>query len=92
MISLLNNAIENYNKTAETPYTTLDIEKVSFEEKIQFLVSYINNKIAITEDLSKDDKTSLKQIIKNNDSISLEINKQPRYWFYKSNILKTKEK
>lgn len=92
LISLLNNAIENYNKTAETPYTTLDIEKVSFEEKIQFLVSYINNKIAITEDLSKDDKTSLKQIIKNNDSISLEINKQPRYWFYKSNILKTKEK
>lgn len=92
LITLLNNAIENYNKTAETPYAILDIEKASFEEKIQFLVSYINNKIAITEDLSKDDKTSLKQIIKSNDSISLEINKQPRYWFYKSNILKTKEK
>lgn len=92
LITLLNNAIENYNKTAETPYAILDIEKTAFEDKIQFLVNYINNKIAITEDLSKDDKTSLKQIIKNNDSISLEINKQPRYWFYKSNILKTKEK
>lgn len=92
LINLLNNSIENYNKTAETPYTVLNIEKASFEEKIQFLVNYINNEIALTEDLSKEDKTSLKQIIKNNDSISLEINKQPRYWFYKSNILKTKEK
>lgn len=92
LITLLNNAIENYNKTAETPYAILDIEKASFEEKIQFLVEYINNKKAITEDLPDEDKTSLKQIIKNNDSVSLEINKQPRYWFYKSNILKTKEK
>lgn len=92
LISSLNNSIENYNKTAETPEAILDIEKASFEEKIEFLVEYINNKKAITKDLSEDDKTSLKQIIKNNNSVSLEINKQPRYWFYKSNILKTKEK
>ena len=92
LITLLNNAIENYNKTAETPKDILDIEKASFEEKIDFLVNYINNKIAITEDLPNEDKTSLKQIIQNNNSVSLEINKQPRYWFYKSNILKTKEK
>ena len=92
LITLLNNAIENYNKTAETPYAILDIEKTAFEDKIQFLVNYINNKIAITEDLPDEDKTSLKQIIQNNNSVSLEINKQPRYWFYKSNILKTKEK
>ena len=92
LISSLNNSIENYNKTAETPETILNIEEASFEEKIEFLVEYINNKKAITEDLPDEDKTSLKQIIKNNNSISLEINKQPRYWFYKSNILKTKEK
>lgn len=92
LISSLNNSIENYNKTAETPETILNIEKASFEEKIEFLVEYINNKKAITEDLPDEDKTSLKQIINNNNSISLEINKQPRYWFYKSNILKTKEK
>lgn len=92
LITLLNNAIENYNKTAEIPYAILDIEKTAFEDKIQFLVNYINNKIAITEDLPDEDKTSLKQIIQNNNSVSLEINKQPRYWFYKSNILKTKEK
>lgn len=92
LISSLNNSIENYNKTAETPETILNIEEASFEEKIEFLVEYINNKKAITEDLPDEDKTSLKQIINNNNSISLEINKQPRYWFYKSNILKTKEK
>ena len=38
------------------------------------------------------DGASEGDIIQVNDDGSLEINKQPRFWFYKSNILKTKEK
>lgn len=92
LISNLNTAIKEYNKSNEKTYSVLDLEKNTLDQKIQFIVDYLNYKISIIPDLNSTDKENLIEEINDNDIINLEVNKQPRYYFYKSNILKSKEK
>ena len=71
--------------------TVPDVTNKTTNELLAILVKGINEEIILTEteDITKE---NLLKKIKNSISDSLEINKQPRFWFYKSNILKQKEK
>lgn len=91
-IKNINSLIDQYNQINSNSLEKYDFNKSNIETKIQFIVDYLNNKNSLSMDLSSEDKENLKSIINNNTVSSLEINKQPRFWFYKSNILKTKEK
>ena len=71
--------------------TVPDVMNKTTNELLAILVKGINEEITLTE--TEDiNKANLLSKIKNSVSDSLEINKQPRFWFYKSNILKQKEK
>ena len=62
-------------------------------ELLTILVKGINEQIKLEEDANIGiTKADLLSRIRKATSDSLEINKQPRFWFYKSNILKQKEK
>lgn len=69
-----------------------DLSNGSLDTKIEFIINYLNNKTPLTADLPSEDKEILVKEINDNNITNLEVNKQPRFWFYKSNILKTKEK
>lgn len=91
-INNINRLIDQYNQNADNPLDKYDLSNKNLNTKIEFIINYLNNKTPLTTDLSSEDKEALVKIINDNNITSLEINKQPRFWFYKSNILKTKEK
>lgn len=91
-IENINRLIDQYNQNTDKPLDKYDLSNENLNTKIEFIINYLNNKTPLTTDLSSEDKEALVKIINNNNITSLEINKQPRFWFYKSNILKTKEK
>lgn len=91
-IENINRLIDQYNQNTDNPLNKYDLSNENLNTKIEFIISYLNNKTPLTTDLSSEDKEALIKIINDNNITSLEINKQPRFWFYKSNILKTKEK
>lgn len=73
--------------------TIPDIANKTTNELLTILVKGINEQIKLEEDANIGiTKADLLSRIKKATSDSLEINKQPRFWFYKSNILKQKEK
>ena len=73
--------------------TIPDIANKTTNELLTMLVKGINEQIKLEEDANIGiTKADLLSRIKKATSDSLEINKQPRFWFYKSNILKQKEK
>ena len=69
----------------EVPVNLADL---SADDLLIKLISAINNFITLDDK----NKAVLLTKIKESTSSSLEINKQPRFWFYKSNILRIKEK
>lgn len=91
-INNINRLIDQYNQNTDNPLDKYDLSNKNLNTKIEFIINYINNETPLTTDLSSEDKEALVKIINDNNITSLEINKQPRFWFYKSNILKTKEK
>ena len=91
-INNINRLIDQYNQNTDSPLDKYDLSNENLNTKIEFIINYLNNKTPLTTDLSSEDKEALVKIINDNNITSLEINKQPRFWFYKSNILKTKEK
>ena len=91
-IENINRLIDQYNQNTDKPLDKYDLSNENLNTKIEFIINYLNNKTPLTTDLSSEDKEALVKIINDNNITSLEINKQPRFWFYKSNILKTKEK
>ena len=91
-INSINRLIDQYNQNTDNPLDKYDLSNKNLNTKIEFIINYINNETPLTTDLSSEDKEALVKIINDNNITSLEINKQPRFWFYKSNILKTKEK
>ena len=91
-INNINRLIDQYNQNTDNPLDKYDLSNKNLNTKIEFIINYLNNKTPLTTDLSSEDKEALIKIINDNNITSLEINKQPRFWFYKSNILKTKEK
>lgn len=91
-IENINRLIDQYNQNTDKPLDKYDLSNENLNTKIEFIINYLNNKTPLTTDLSSEDKENLVKIINDNNITSLEINKQPRFWFYKSNILKTKEK
>ena len=91
-INNINRLIDQYNQNTDNPLDKYDLSNENLNTKIEFIINYLNNKTPLTTDLSSEDKEALVKIINDNNITSLEINKQPRFWFYKSNILKTKEK
>ena len=91
-IENINKLIDQYNQNTDNPLDKYDLSNKNLNTKIEFIINYINNETPLTTDLSSEDKEALVKIINDNNITSLEINKQPRFWFYKSNILKTKEK
>lgn len=91
-INNINRLIDQYNQNTDNPLDKYDLSNKNLNTKIEFIINYLNNKTPLTTDLSSEDKEALVKIINDNNITSLEINKQPRFWFYKSNILKTKEK
>ncbi len=91
-INNINRLIDQYNQNTDNPLDKYDLSNQNLNTKIEFIINYLNNKTPLTTDLSPEDKENLVKIINDNNITSLEINKQPRFWFYKSNILKTKEK
>lgn len=91
-IENINSLIDKYNEANNAQLNKYDLANTDLKTKIEFIINYLNNKIPLISDLSKEDKTILIQEINDNNIINLEVNKQPRFWFYKSNILKTKEK
>lgn len=91
-INNINRLIDQYNQNTDNPLDKYDLSNQNLNTKIEFIINYLNNKTPLTTDLSSEDKEALVKIINDNNITSLEINKQPRFWFYKSNILKTKEK
>ena len=73
--------------------TIPDIANKTTNELLTILVKGINEQIKLEEDANIGiTKADLLSRIRKATSDSLEINKQPRLWFYKSNILKQKEK
>ena len=73
--------------------TIPDIANKTTNELLTILVKGINEQIRLEEDANIGiTKADLLSRIRRATSDSLEINKQPRFWFYKSNILKQKEK
>lgn len=73
--------------------TIPDIANKTTNELLTILVKGINEQINLEEDANIGiTKADLLSRIRKATSDSLEINKQPRFWFYKSNILKQKEK
>lgn len=73
--------------------TIPDIANKTTNELLTILVKGINEQIKLEEDADIGiTKADLLSRIRKATSDSLEINKQPRFWFYKSNILKQKEK
>ena len=91
-IENINRLIDQYNQNTDNHLDKYDLSNENLNTKIEFIINYLNNKTPLTTDLSSEDKEALVKIINDNNITSLEINKQPRFWFYKSNILKTKEK
>ena len=91
-INNINRLIDQYNQNTDNPLDKYDLSNENLNTKIEFIINYLNNKTPLTTDLSSEDKEALVKIINDNNISNLEINKQPRFWFYKSNILKTKEK
>ena len=91
-IENINKLIDQYNQNTDNHLDKYDLSNENLNTKIEFIINYLNNKTPLTTDLSSEDKEALVKIINDNNITSLEINKQPRFWFYKSNILKTKEK
>lgn len=91
-IKNINKLIDQYNQNTDNPLDKYDLSNENLNTKIEFIISYLNNKTPLTTDLSSEDKEVLVKIINDNNITNLEVNKQPRFWFYKSNILKTKEK
>ena len=91
-IENINRLIDQYNQNTDNHLDKYDLSNENLNTKIEFIINYLNNKTPLTTDLSSEDKENLVKIINDNNITSLEINKQPRFWFYKSNILKTKEK
>lgn len=91
-INNINRLIDQYNQNTDNPLDKYDLSNQNLNTKIEFIINYLNNETPLTTDLSSEDKENLVKIINDNNITSLEINKQPRFWFYKSNILKTKEK
>ena len=93
LVEQINQIINNYNNKNNSSYSQLDLKQSpKFKEKINFIINYLNNDILQEVSLSSEEKNILTNEIHDNSIINLEINKQPRFWFYKSNILKTKEK
>ena len=73
--------------------TIPDIANKTTNELLTILVKGINEQIKLEEDANIGiTKADLLSRIRKATSDSLEINRQPRFWFYKSNILKQKEK
>ena len=73
--------------------TIPDIANKTTNELLTILVKGINEQIKLEEDVNIGiTKADLLSRIRKATSDSLEINRQPRFWFYKSNILKQKEK
>lgn len=91
-IEHINRLIDQYNQNTDNHLDKYDLSNENLNTKIEFIINYLNNETPLTTDLSSEDKEALVKIINDNNITSLEINKQPRFWFYKSNILKTKEK
>lgn len=91
-INNINRLIDQYNQNTDNPLDKYDLSNENLNTKIEFIINYLNNKTPLTTDLSSEDKEALVKVINDNNISNLEINKQPRFWFYKSNILKTKEK
>lgn len=91
-IKNINRLIDQYNQNTDNPLNKYDLSNENLNTKIEFIINYLNNKTPLTTDLSSEDKEALVKVINDNNISNLEINKQPRFWFYKSNILKTKEK
>lgn len=91
-IKNINRLIDQYNQNTDNPLNKYDLSNENLNTKIEFIINYLNNKTPLTTDLSSEDKEVLVKVINDNNISNLEINKQPRFWFYKSNILKTKEK
>lgn len=91
-IKNINLLIDKYNQNTDKPLDKYDLLNGNLDTKIEFIINYLNNKTPLTTDLSSEDKEILVKEINDNNITNLEINKQPRFWFYKSNILKTKEK
>lgn len=91
-IKNINKLIDQYNQNTDNPLDKYDLSNENLNTKIEFIINYLNNKTPLTTDLSSEDKEVLVKIINDNNITNLEVNKQPRFWFYKSNILKTKEK
>lgn len=91
-IKNINRLIDQYNQNIDNPLDKYDLSNENLNTKIEFIINYLNNKTPLTTDLSSEDKEALVKVINDNNISNLEINKQPRFWFYKSNILKTKEK
>ena len=91
-IENINKLIDQYNQNTDNHLDKYDLSNENLNTKIEFIINYLNNKTPLTTDLSSKDKEALVKIINDNNITSLEINKQPRFWFYKANILKTKEK
>ena len=91
-IENINRLIDQYNQNTDNHLDKYDLSNENLNTKIEFIINYLNNETPLTTDLSSEDKEALVKIINDNNITSLEINKQPRFWFYKSNILKTKEK
>lgn len=93
LVEQINQIIKNYNNKNDSSYSQLDLKQSpKFKEKINFIINYLNNNILQEVSLSSEEKNILTNEIHDNSIINLEVNKQPRFWFYKSNILKTKEK
>lgn len=93
LVEQINQIIKNYNNKNDSSYSQLDLKQSpKFKEKINFIINYLNNDILQEVSLSSEEKNILTNEIHDNSIINLEVNKQPRFWFYKSNILKTKEK
>ena len=91
-IKNINLLIDTYNQNTDEPLDKYDLSNGNLNTKIEFIINYLNNKTPLTIDLSSEDKEILVKIINDNNITNLEVNKQPRFWFYKSNILKAKEK
>ena len=73
--------------------TIPDIANKTTNELLTILVKGINEQIKLEEDVNIGiTKADLLSRLRKATSDSLEINRQPRFWFYKSNILKQKEK
>lgn len=98
LINNINEKIKEYNNKQNEEANKIEelniTDATTIYTKINWLINYINNDmpITITEDLPDDEKKKLVKLITTKNINTLEINKQPRFWFYKSNILKTKEK